>query len=428
MTDSSQRPLRVVAGVALAVVILLAAAAVFRSGDAGRRPPSVDLSQVEPAVAKGLADARDAVSDAPDSVEAWSQLAMTYDAHEYTVEAISCYREASRLAPKDPRWPYLLGHLFYATDRALSLREFEVACRLAPHSSLYHNRAAEAYLDVADLARAQEHLEAALESDSNNPRSLFRLAQLEMLRGRFAEALKLGSVALDSAPGHRAILQFLVAVHGRLDSSNANEYRGRLQADTSLTDGWPDPVRSQVQLFRLDSWWLAGQGESRLEIGDVSGSIALLRKAVEQSPANVVFRVRLANVYLRSGQYNEARQVIDNASEEQRLHFDMVRARATLALLSEEWRTAEQHLRLAMRQKNDSAALRSDLGFSLRQQGLHTEAIQEFERSLDLDPNSLTTWKQLVETLVESGNREQAQHAVDQALKHFPNDADLLAL
>ncbi len=431
MTESRRRRFAFVLGGGLSALIGLAVSFSVWPGAELPFPPSIDLSGVESAVADGLTDARQAVIDSPASAESWSQLAMTWDAHEYPREALFCYDVAARLAPHDARWPYLAGTLLYASDREAALQAFQRACDLAPQSALYRVRLGEACLDVAQLSLAEQHLQAALRIDAADPRVQFRLAQLRLAKGDATRARELAEAALVGRPRHRAILQLLVTIKGRLGTQpepSFRKYQTLLREGTDVIDGWPDPVRSQVQLFRLDSWWLAGQGEDRLEVGDVSGSVALLREAVERSPGNAVFRARLANAYLQSGRLDEARRVLAEAPGTQAAHFDLVRMAGTIAMYSEDWPLAAEKLRVAVRQKPDSAALLADLGFALRQSGRLSGAVEELTRSVTIDPRSAATWQQLVETLIESDEREKARQEVTRGLRYLPDDATLLAL
>lgn len=431
MTETHGRRFAFVLGGGLSVLFGLAVLFSVQPGAQRPVPPSIDLSGVESAVAEGLTDARQAVIDSPDSAECWSQLAMTWDAHEYTREALACYAVAARLAPQDARWPYLAGTLLYASDREAALQAFQRACDLAPQSALYRVRLGEACLDAADLAMAEQHLQAALRIEATDSRVQFRLAQLRLAEGDATRALELAEAALAGRPRHRAILQLLVTVQGRLGTQSEpsfRKYQTLLREETDVTDGWPDPVRSQVQLFRLDSWWLAGQGEDRLEVGDVNGSLALLREALERSPKNTVFRARLANALLQSGQLDEAKQVLADAPSRQAEQFDLVRMAGTIAMYAEGWPLAAENLRVAVRQKPDSAALLADLGFALRQSGRLSGAVEELTRSVRIDPRSAATWQQLVETLIESKESEKALQEVERGLRSLPDDSTLLAL
>ena len=52
---------------------------------------------------------RQAVLAAPRSGTAWGELAMAFDAHDTSAEAVACYRRAMELDPTDARWPFLLA-------------------------------------------------------------------------------------------------------------------------------------------------------------------------------------------------------------------------------------------------------------------------------------------------------------------------------
>ena len=90
------------AGTALAVAI----AAYLWTRPAPVEPPAVRVAVPDPDVAAAIEQARDAVRKEPRSGRAWGQLGMVLSAHAYMTEAATCYDQAGRLDPTEPRWPY----------------------------------------------------------------------------------------------------------------------------------------------------------------------------------------------------------------------------------------------------------------------------------------------------------------------------------
>src|SRR5438094_6294884 len=98
----------------LAAVVVLAAAAIGYYLWAGRvapgpPPPPIPAGLTDPPARKVVEGKREAVLAAPRSGTAWGELAMVFDAHDASAEAVACYRRAMDLDPNDARWPFLLA-------------------------------------------------------------------------------------------------------------------------------------------------------------------------------------------------------------------------------------------------------------------------------------------------------------------------------
>src|SRR5436309_1590143 len=91
------------------LVQLLAVAGWYIFRPAPAKPPAVDLSHAEPEVASAVQSALSGVDSEPRSAAAWGKLGMVLRAHDFEAESVQALREAERLDPVDPRWPYLQG-------------------------------------------------------------------------------------------------------------------------------------------------------------------------------------------------------------------------------------------------------------------------------------------------------------------------------
>src|SRR5262245_321568 len=80
------------AGLLIAVVLL--------QWDLGPSPPKISVDGLDPIVAAQITQAVARVSAERISAEAWGNLAITLQVHDLVSEADTCYRWASRLAPR----------------------------------------------------------------------------------------------------------------------------------------------------------------------------------------------------------------------------------------------------------------------------------------------------------------------------------------
>src|SRR5947209_20165871 len=100
--------------IVLAAAVLLATAAgigyyLWANHRAGPPPPPAPAGLTDPPARRMVENKRQAVLADPRSGTAWGELAMAFDAHEASDEAVACYRKACDLDPHDVRWPFLLA-------------------------------------------------------------------------------------------------------------------------------------------------------------------------------------------------------------------------------------------------------------------------------------------------------------------------------
>jgi tetratricopeptide (TPR) repeat protein len=170
----------------------------FGHGEAGPTPPPVPARLADPPAQKMVEKKRQAVLAAPHSGTAWGELAMAFDAHEASAEAMACYRRAMDLDPKDARWPFLLAeHLNWrsnaaGTDKGEALRLYRRSADCPPPS---HAHRATALLSLADLltelgrgSEAAPLYQQAYDLYPSDPWAAYRMGLLLADRGETEKA------------------------------------------------------------------------------------------------------------------------------------------------------------------------------------------------------------------------------------------------
>src|SRR5262245_2511579 len=93
-------------------------------------PPAVDLGGVDPAVTAAIETARAKVRQSPRSAAAWGLLGQVLVAHDFRADALTCFAEAERFDPRDPRWPHYQGLTLYLGDPNAALPKLRRAVEL----------------------------------------------------------------------------------------------------------------------------------------------------------------------------------------------------------------------------------------------------------------------------------------------------------
>src|SRR5829696_782528 len=144
-------------------------------------PPAPDLSQVDPAIRQVIEAERDRVGREPGSGVAWGRMGMAFHAHVFASEALTCFEQAERLDPGNPRWPYFQGLIHLSHDppgaeaalrRAVALgRDDADGPRL---------RLAELYLRLGRPDEAREHFEVLSRRQPGHARAHLGLGRVAL--------------------------------------------------------------------------------------------------------------------------------------------------------------------------------------------------------------------------------------------------------
>jgi cytochrome c-type biogenesis protein CcmH/NrfG len=186
MTRRSRRLL--LALVVLAGLALAASAWWLRSGSP--LPPTPDLAGADPEVATLIELSRNDVLAHPRAAESWGRLGMVLRAHGLGAESTDCFREAERLDPREPRWPYYRGLTLVLTDPAAGLACLRRAiARLGDRPVAPRFRLVEVLLEQGELDEASDQLDQAQERVPEHPRGRLLRARLALARQDYKAAL-----------------------------------------------------------------------------------------------------------------------------------------------------------------------------------------------------------------------------------------------
>ena len=133
--------------------------------------PLPDTSSLEPAVTEQIAAAVRALAsgqgDRPniaDLASRYGELGQVMHAYDFLDSANAAYVNATRLAPLDVRWRYLLGYLYQQTGRFDEAAEaFEHVRRLDPARREAAVRLGDTYLQSNRLREARERFDEVLD-------------------------------------------------------------------------------------------------------------------------------------------------------------------------------------------------------------------------------------------------------------------------
>jgi tetratricopeptide (TPR) repeat protein len=383
------------------------------------------LGAFEAAVADHIREAHAAVAaldssraGARELAAAYGELGRVYHAYGLFEPAEAAYRNAARLAPRDARWPHLLGYLYQQTGRfEEAVRALETARSLAPEQRVLEARLAETYLSLNRLTEARALFERIVESFPAVARH--GLGEVALRLGQFDEAISHFQFVLERVPGATAVHYQLAMAYrglGRLDHAKKHLERrgsGTVWAADPVVDALQTLVRGERALLML--------GRRAYEAGQFAAAADAFRRAIEAAPESPSARVGLGLALAQLGKADAAREEFQRALA---LDPGDVGAHAGLGqLLAREGRDGEavEHLRAAFDQAPADAVVRADLVRALLRLGRDEAAIEVLVRAMSADPDDEDTVVLLAILLADRGRFRDAIAVLDQSHNRFPD-------
>src|SRR5580765_1863195 len=162
-------------------------------------PP--DLSSAEPSVRDQITAAYAAIASRKADANAYGETGKLLLAAEFLEAAEPCFLNAEALAPKEPRWPYYLGHVYKARAEAdKSAAAFERARSLQPDDVATLVWLGNEYLDADHPELAAPVFGRALSLQPRSAAAMSGLGRTALARREYAEAVRHFEGALGLSP------------------------------------------------------------------------------------------------------------------------------------------------------------------------------------------------------------------------------------
>jgi tetratricopeptide (TPR) repeat protein len=353
------------------------------------------------------------------------KLGMTYHAYGLRDAAAACYRNAERLQPEDPRWPYYLGHLYRAAGHpAAAITAFGRSVKRDPLylPTVVHLGHAEA--ELGRDGQADRWYRQALALDPQDASARLGLGRIALGRRDFAGAVEQLEIARGLAPSASGIAYSLgLAYRGLGDSDRALpllEQRGRIPP--RLQDPWLDQMNDQRRGMLVH----INRGIGLAREGRHQQALVEFERAVELAPADVAARTNLGHGLAQVGDLAGARTQLEQAllldPTHATAHFNL----GTVHARSGNDELAADHLRAAIAIDEGLTAAHVNLGNALRRLGRFDEALAEYRWVIAHRPGQTTA--RLNEGLVLIRMHEYAEALRSLLSSHgaLPDDRNIL--
>jgi Flp pilus assembly protein TadD len=385
-------------------------------------PPRVDTVGLEASVVKEIDEATLEVRETPQSGSAWGKLASILMHYEFVEEARTAFRQAARLAPQDPRWPYLHGVLLMNRDTSAAFEELGRSVTLSGgNPDMPRLRLAQFLAERGRTDDADRQFEILRRNVPGHPPASLGLARIRHAQGRSAECTNLLTECLNDPHTAKSASALLAAVLQSLGQIGAADASARRSAALPADTPWPDPYWTEASRHRISRKARIEEAELLLDEGRTGDAISALTVLTVEHPEDS------EPWYLLGWALNQQK---DGAAAERALreHLRLSESPKGLAqlgvslLIQQRFAEAIEVLEKAVEVKPTWRELHSNLGFACVQLGRDDQAIAHYRNALAQDPNHVPSHTALAELLVRRGKMVEARAALREALEISPTD------
>ena len=342
-----------------------------------------------------------------------------YQAYSLNSPAKECYLNASRLAPKDFRWVYLLGKLSETEGGAQeAINYYDAARQLRPDYLPVFVSLGNIYLQLNRLDEAEANFKRALEINENIAAAQYGLGQAALSKRSYADAARYLEKALSLAPESNRLHYALAMAYrglGKMDQAQSHlALSGTVGVRVSdpLVDGLQDLIKgARLHLIR---------GRTALEARRFEDAADQFRQAVAAQPDNITAHFNLGAALTQTGDLPGA---VAQFEETLRLDPNHPNAHYNLGLLLAQANRHEEaikHLRSAVNDEPTDINARFLLGQELLKVRRLDEAETELSRVVQSDPDNEDALLGWVTILLGKKQYGEALEALEKGHEQFP--------
>ena len=360
-----------------------------------------DLTELESDVREQITTQQNALAEVvknknatdADVSHAYGLMGETYHAYSLAAPARECYLNASRLAPSDFRWLYLLAKLDQQEgDVAAAIAHFQTAGSLQPKFVAVPVNLGNIYLELNRLEEAKASFVKALEIQPGSAAAYYGLGQVALSKRAYAEAVDYFEKALALAPDANRIHYSLAMAYRGL--GDAEKARLHLAQQGSVGVRVADPLIDDLQDLVQGARVHLIRGRLAFEAKRYAEAAAEFRRAVTSRPDSVPAHVNLGVALTQTGDLKGA--------------------------------VAEFEATLRIDPRNTTAHY--NLGLLLSRDNKHQQAIAHLEAVANINPNDFAARLLLVQELLKlerCGEAAEWQRKIIETATRQGND-DLL--
>jgi tetratricopeptide (TPR) repeat protein len=409
-------------GTAAVLILAMGLAVSFWLRPRAPRPPTISTAGLDLAIAALIDKSVAEVRSSPRSGPAWGRLGMVLQTYDFKEDARSCFVEAERLSPQEPRWPWFHALLLLPDDAGLpKLRRAVELCHDQPDAPRL--KLAQLLAERGELDEAERHFQELLRARPDHAVAWLGVANVSISHGRLEESVGQLNRCLTNEYTAKAACQLLATVQQRLGHTNAADTATRLAATLPPDRDWPNPFAQEAAQYRVGRQALLDRAQQLLRQRRAEEALPVATRLVTDYADAADAWLTLGRVRVLEKDFVAAEQALRHCLQ---LDPKLVDGHMQLGLaLLYQRRNAEAaaSFQEALRQKPALAEAHYNLGLARLREGDRAGAIQSLREAIRCDANEVQPRLALADALNKSGQREEALAELRRALKLNPNDA-----
>jgi tetratricopeptide (TPR) repeat protein len=384
--------------------------------------------------AEAAAQLEHLLPSAPQSFEIHELLGLVYAAESEDSKALEHLGIAVRLNPNSSAArTNLAANLSHAGKLDLAAKQLQKALALDPRNSDANHNLGELYIQSGKIADAIPFLEKAQLIDTSSYDNGYDLAQAYSLTGRLSQARQLiqtlvrqkdtgelhsllGEVEEKDGKFLAAANEYQIAAHLDPSEDNLFDWGGELLVHRTY-DPAIEVFRQAIQRYPNSPRLRIGLGMALYSRGNYEESIKSLLAAADLDPADPRCYLFLSKSYLSSP--NQADDVIQRFRRYSQLKPDNALAQYYYAISlwkgkrleqsSVDFQTVESLLQRSIALDGTLADSHLQLGILYADQHELDKSLPEYQRALELNPDSPDAHYRLGQYYVRAGQKDHAQ-------------------
>ena len=381
----------------------------------------------------------------PDSVEALIERAATYVDMRREPEALQDIRKLMALAPEHPIGLYLQAVMAtrksrFADAQGLMSRTKGVLDSYPPALMLQGLIAYEG----GNMEQATAFLGKVLEAAPNSAVARRLMGAALLRRGNADEAIAMLKPLFDSGQADSRLLSLMGSAYARKQDFAAavKYYEEAVQAEPAST-----PIRTQLAMARLALGQTAQASQDLqkvlaadpkslqamlmstlidLRTRNFKNGLANAQKLVGTYPNLPIAHNMLGAAYLGAGDLKNAEKYFLSSLEKKPDYHEARRNLAQLYLVTKRYEDARRELNKVLASDRNNVRTMLALGEVARAQGRQDEFLQWLQKAVAVDPKALPPRLQLVSAYMRTGDKSRALNEISAVNREFPDNAVVL--
>ncbi|HEX2254489.1 MAG TPA: tetratricopeptide repeat protein [Thermoanaerobaculia bacterium] len=356
--------------------------------------PAPSLEGLEAAVVEQLAEARLeaerrlatslAAGEPAAAVHlAFGRLGQHYHAYGLLAAAEPAYRNAARLEPDDPAWPFYLGRVLHEAgrlDEAVAAYGEALALHGEDVPALVFS--GEVRLEQARTAEAAELAARAVAVAPRSPAALALVGQVALAEERYQDAAAALEAALAAAPA-AARLHYLLGLAYR-GLGREEEAREHLVQRSEVGVRPTDPRLEALEALRTGERIEMLRGRRAFDVGRYEDAARHFRRALAAAPDSTPARVNLAAALTAAGDRATALAELERVLAQEPGNVTALYNLGTLLVAEGRLVEGIERLRAAVEGSPQDAGLQLELAEALTGLGAPVVAFPHYRRALEL--------------------------------------------